>query len=80
MNKTEEIKALIKEPLLASSFYVDEVTYKNKTLSIIVDSDEVINVDRIVEATKIINKILDEKDLVKEQYVLDVSSKEKGGN
>lgn len=80
MNKTEEIKDLIKEPLLASSFYVDEVTYKNKTLSITVDSDEVINVDRIVEATKIVSKILDEKDLIKEQYVLDVSSKEKGGN
>ena len=30
--------------------------------------------------TKVINKVLDENDFIKEKYLLDVSSKEKGGN
>ena len=46
----------------------------------ILDSDEIINIDRVVEATKVINKVLDENDFIKEKYLLDVSSKEKGGN
>ena len=73
----EEIKALIKEPLEKINLTVDEVVYKDKTLNIILDSDEIINVDKIVEATKLISPILDEKDFIKESYVLDVSSKER---
>ena len=42
------------------------------------DSDNVIDIDTIVKATKIISPIIDEKDFIKESYVLDVSSKEKG--
>jgi cysteine synthase A len=34
--------------------------------------------DTIVEATNIINPILDEYDLIDEEYILDISSKERG--
>jgi len=74
----ENIKAVIEKPLDEMGLTVAEITYKNKTLNIVLDSDTIIDIDRIVEASKLISKILDEKDFIKEQYLLDVSSKEKG--
>ena len=50
----------------------------NLFLRIVIDSDEIIDVDKCVEVTNIINPLLDEKDLIKESYILDVSTKEKG--
>lgn len=74
----EEIKNILKEPLKNEGLFIDSITYQNKNLNIILDSDNIIDLDRIVSATKVINKILDEKDFIKEEYLLDVSSKEKG--
>lgn len=74
----EEIKNILKEPLKNEGLFIDSITYHNKNLNIILDSDNIIDLDRIVSATKVINKILDEKDFIKEEYLLDVSSKEKG--
>ena len=37
-----------------------------------------LDIDTIVEATNIINPILDEYDLIEEEYILDISSKERG--
>lgn len=74
----EEIKNILKEPLKNEGLFIDSITYQNKNLNIILDSDDIIDLDRIVSATKVINKILDEKDFIKEEYLLDVSSKEKG--
>ena len=42
------------------------------------DRDEIIDLDKCVEVTNIINPLLDEADLIKESYTLDVSTKEKG--
>lgn len=56
------------------------LSIKKKTLNIILDSDEILDIDRIVSATKVISKKLDEYDFIKEKYLLDVSSREKGGN
>lgn len=74
----ENIKKVIEEPLKNINLYVDSLEYKNKTLNIILDSEEVIDVDKIVEASKLISDILDKHDFIKESYMLDVSSKEKG--
>lgn len=49
-----------------------------KTLNVELDSDDVIDVTRITEASKIINPIIDELDLVDGEYVLDIHSKVKG--
>ena len=74
----KKIEELIKTPLEQLNLFVDSIEYKNKCLNIVLDSEEVIDLDKIVEATHVINKILDEKDFIKESYTLDVSSKEKG--
>ena len=45
---------------------------------IILDSDEIIPLNKVVMATRIINPILDKLDPIKESYTLDVYAKEKG--
>ena len=60
--------------------WVYDIKYQKKTLNIILDSDEILDIDKIVTATKVISKKLDEYDFIKEKYLLDVSSREKGGN
>ena len=74
----KKIEELIKTPLEALNLFVYSIEYKDKCLNIVLDSEEIIDLDKIVEATHVINKILDEKDFIKESYTLDVSSKEKG--
>ena len=43
-----------------------------------IDSSDTIDVKKIVEATKIINPLIDELDLINEEYILDVYGKSKG--
>lgn len=76
----DKIKKEISKPLSDIGLDIDSINYEKGNLNIILDSEEVINLDKIVEATHIINDILDAKDFIKEKYVLDVSSKEKGGS
>lgn len=47
-------------------------------LRVIIDKDGIIDLDDCVKVSKIINPILDEKDFIEENYILDVCSKEKG--
>ena len=50
----------------------------NTYLKIELDSDTIIDLNRIVEASKIINPIMDRLDLIEEEYILDIYAKEKG--
>ena len=75
----KKIKKSIERPLKEIDLIVDKLEYKKGELNIILDSKDIIDLDKIVEATHIINKVLDENDFIKESYTLDVSSKEKGG-
>lgn len=75
----EEIKKVLEEPLKDLNMWVYDIKYQKKTLNIILDSDEILDIDKIVTATKVISKKLDEYDFIKEKYLLDVSSREKGG-
>lgn len=78
----EKIKDLISEPIKSLDLVVDSIEYvksgKYNFLNIILDRINGIDLDTIVEATNIINPILDEYDLIKEEYILDISSKERG--
>ena len=50
-----------------------------KIFNIVLDSDEIIDLNKVTEATRIINKIMDEKDsLLEDADELDIFSKEKG--
>lgn len=74
----EKVNPAIEElNMFVSDVYVS--TEENiKNLNIELDSDEVIDVNRITEASKIINPIIDELDLIDGEYILDIHSKEKG--
>ena len=74
----DKIKKEISKPLSSIGLDIDSINYEKGNLNIILDSEDVIDLDKIVEATRIINDILDDKDFIKEKYILDVSSKEKG--
>ncbi len=76
----EKVKRVISLPLKELNMVVDSVSFEKGNLNIVLDSDEVINLDKIVEASHLINDILDKEDFIKESYTLDISSKEKGGN
>ena len=51
---------------------------KQTIIVTIIDKDGIIDLDDCVKVSKIINPILDEKDFIEENYILDVCSKEKG--
>ncbi|MGM9878883.1 MAG: ribosome maturation factor RimP [Bacilli bacterium] len=76
----DKIKKEISKPLSSIGLDIDSINYEKGNLNIILDSEDVIDLDKIVEATHVISDILDAKDFIKEQYILDVSSKEKGGS
>ena len=78
----KRIEELIKEPISKLDLTVDSIEYvsegKYNFLNIVLDRINGIDLDTIVEATNIINPILDEYDLIKDEYILDISSKERG--
>lgn len=74
----EDIRHLLEQPLLEKGFTLFDVKlYKGSeglTLGLTLDSEKPLSLDDIVLASDIINPLLDEKDLIKESYTLDVSS------
>ena len=78
----EKVKSLVDDNIKDLGLFVSDVYYSTddgiKTLNVELDSDEVIDVNRITEATKIINPIMDDNNLCDDIDVLDIHSKEKG--
>ena len=78
----EKIIEAVGDKLKDLNDFIDDITYgkvdNENTLTIILDSDEMIVLNKVVMATRIINPILDKLDLIKESYTLDVYAKEKG--
>ena len=78
----DKIKSIITEPISKLDLVVDSIEYvtegKNNFLNIVLDRINGIDLDTIVEATNIINPLLDEYDLISDEYILDISSKERG--
>ena len=74
--KSELIK-LVGDKLKSQGMWIDDCFYekKSKNLNVVIDSDEALTIDKIVEATKIVDPIIDSLDLDLENYVLDVGSK-----
>ena len=78
----EKIIEAVGDKLDDLNVFIDDITYgkvdNENTLTIILDSSEIIPLNKVVMATRIINPILDKLDLIKESYTLDVYAKEKG--
>ena len=82
MNIEEKVKELLEKEVETKGVRIDSVKLEkednNFFLRIVIDRYEIIDIDTCVEVTNIINPLLDEADLIKESYILDVSTKEKG--
>ena len=78
MEKLEMIKKAIEGPLKEIEMVVDDISFVKEGsyyfLRIVLDKVGGIDMDAIVEATHIINPIIDELDPYEESYILDVLS------
>ncbi len=79
----KELESLIKKALEEKEILVDSVTYEKNSgnynvLSVVLDKVGGIDLDTVVEATNIINPIVDQYDFTDDSYILDVTSKERG--
>ena len=79
-----KVKEIIGKSLEKLNLVVDSVVYEQENwhnfLRICLDSEDIIDLNLIVEATNIINPLLDEADLINEEYHLDIYGKSKGSN
>lgn len=82
MTVEEKIREMLEGPVAEVGVRIDSINLEkednNLYLRIVIDRDEIIDIDKCVEVTNIINPILDREDSIKESYTLDVSTKEKG--
>ena len=78
----EKVRKLIEDDVNKLGISIDSITYEkegsNYFLRIVIDRDEVIDIDTCVAVTDVINPLLDKADFIKDSYILDVSTKEKG--
>ena len=78
----DKVKELLDGKLKDLEMFVDSVTLEkennNLFLKICLDSKNILDLDSIVKATKIINPIIDEADLIDHEYILEVYGKSKG--
>ena len=77
-----KVKELLEGSLDDLNLVVDSVVLEKEGqelfLRICLDSEEVIDLDKVVQATNIINPIMDKADLIEEKYILEVYGKSKG--
>lgn len=78
-----QVEKLVSDDLDKLSMFIDDVFVENvegkDILNIVVDSKEVIDLNRVTEASRIINKKLDNSNLITDNiYEVDIYSKEKG--
>lgn len=82
-NIKDIVKDLVNSKIADLDIYVNDAfrtTEEGKTVfNIVLDSENVIDLDKITEASRIINKIMDDTSLIEHDYdELDIYSQEKG--
>lgn len=78
----EKLKIDLQERLDSEEIIVDDVTFEEKGkyhfLTVTLDKIGGIDLETIVDATKIVNDVVDKADITDDSYILDVVSKERG--
>ena len=78
----EKLKIDLQERLDSDEIIVDDVTFEEKGkyrfLTVTLDKIGGIDLETIVDATKIVNGVVDKADITDDSYILDVVSKERG--
>lgn len=75
---TDAIKNAILEFDLVVSDVYQTIEEGINYLRIELDSDTIIDLNRITDASRVINPIIDKLDLIEGEYILDIYAKEKG--
>ena len=82
MDIASKIRDLLETIIQEHGYILDELAYEKEGsinfLRIVIDKKGIITVEDCVEVSGIINPLLDEADLIEDNYILDVCSKEKG--
>ena len=80
MNMEQDVKNLIEGIITDNNYILNDVQYvkegKMMFLRVVIEKEGNIDVEDCVNVSKLINPILDEADPIKENYILDVCSKE----
>lgn len=79
----EKISSLVNDSIKDLNVFVDDAFISEeegkKIFNIVLDSDEVIDLNKITDASRIINKIVDSNlEVLEDSDELDIYSKEKG--
>ncbi len=78
----EQIIEQVGDKLDKLEVFIDDVIYEkeesNNFLRIVLDSKNIIPINTVVMATRIINPIIDKMDLKLDNYILDIYAKSKG--
>lgn len=78
----EKLKIDLQERLDSEEIIVDDITFEEKGkyhfLTVTLDKIGGIDLETIVDATKIVNEVVDKTDITDDSYILDVVSKERG--
>ena len=79
----EKISSLVNDSIKDLNVFVDDAFVSEeegkKIFNIVLDSDEVIDLNKVTDASRIINKIIDSKlEVIEDCDELDIYSKEKG--
>lgn len=77
----EKVIEAVSDKLDKLNCYIEDVRLVNennvKTLEIVLDSEELLDINTVTMATRILNPIIDKLDLVDGSYVLDVFAEDK---
>ncbi len=80
-SRLEVLKNALEPVLKPKEIIIDSILYEKEGtyyfLRIVLDKINGIDLDTIVEATNLINPVVDELDLFEDSYILDVLSKER---
>ena len=80
--KLQKLKEKVADALKEKQIEVTNISFEKEGnyyfLRIELDKINGLDIDTVVEATNIINPIVDEEDITDESYILDVVSKERG--
>lgn len=82
MNIESQVRTIVEDAITKENYRLESVIYEKEGntyfLRIVIDKDGIVDVEDTVKVFHIVNKLLDEKDPIKDAYVLDVCSMEKG--
>ena len=82
MDIASKVEALLKDVVEKEGYILDCVLYEKEDnsyfLRVIIDKNGIIDIEDCVKVTRIVDPLLDTVDYIKDSYILDVCSKEKG--